>query len=313
MQTDRAKRPGPPLAAENTDIVAPELKETRVRDNVVVWTLGGDTIETAYGTNAVGVFGDRVALVVDPLIAPVYGRLIESAARRVNNAPVRYVVFTHHHTDHSLGAAIFEDAGAALIGHRACRERMEEEHPKIIASRKTQPEISELFADARPVLPSITFDEALVLHLGDLEVEVWHSGWGHTPGDAFLYLPVERVAICGDLVFAGYHYNYEDASLAGVREGLRALHSLDADVFIPGHGAPGGPEILQEQANYHETVEALVRNGAEAGQDDAAIAAGIRERFPNYRLDIVTPQAPARVREHLAKTATAPSGRRNAR
>jgi cyclase len=291
--------------------VAEELIETRVRDNVVVWTLGGETMQTAYGTNAIGVFGEGAVLIVDPLIAPAHGRLIIAAVRRHTHAPVRYVVFSHHHTDHTWGAAVFEDAGAALIAHRACRERMAEEHPGIIASRKAQPELAELFVDARPVLPAVTFDEALVLHIGEVEVEVWHPGWCHTPGDAFLYLPAERVAICGDLVFAGYHYNYEDASLPGVREGLRALHSLDADVFVPGHGAPAGSEILQTQAIYHETVEAIVRNGVAAGQDDGAIAASIRERFPDYRLGIVTQYAAARVRAHVAKQAPAASGARD--
>jgi len=280
-----------------------ELHERRIRDTVLVWTLGGETIQTAYGTNAVGVLGEGAALVVDPLICPAHGRLLEAAIRRHTSAPVRFVVFTHHHTDHTLGAAVFEDRGAALIGHRECRDRMDEEHPALIAARQQQPELQELFADARPVLPAVTFDEALVVHVGGVEVEIWHPGWGHTPGDAFLYLPEQRVAICGDLVFAGYHYNYEDASLPGVREGLRALHALDAEVFIPGHGAPAGPELLQAQAVYHETVEAVVRTGVESGQDDAAIAAALRERFPDYRLGLVTAAAAARIRQHLARTA----------
>ncbi len=277
------------------------LAETRVRENVLVWTLGGDEIHTSYGTNAIAVIGSDSVLVVDPLIAPAYGRLVAAALRRHTDIPVRYVVLTHHHTDHTLGATVFDDTGAVLIAHRECRERMEDEHPGLIAARQQQPELAELFADARPVLPAITFDEGLVLHVGDVEVEVWHPGWGHTPGDAFLFLPEGRVAICGDLVFAGYHYNYEDAALPGVREGLRALHSLDADVFIPGHGAPAGPEILQEQAMYHETVEAVVRDGLEAGKDDAVIAADITARFPEYRLGLVTPTAVSRIREHLAR------------
>ncbi|MGH2399548.1 MAG: MBL fold metallo-hydrolase [bacterium] len=292
--------------------MAAELNETQVRDNFFVWTLGGETMQTAYGTNAVGVLSRSAVLVVDPLIAPAYGRLILDAVRRHTRAPVRFVVFTHHHTDHTLGAAAAEDAGAVLIAHRACRERMDEEHAQLITARKANADVAELFADARPVPPAVPFDEGLILHVGDVEVEVWHPGWCHTPGDAFLYLPAERVAVCGDLVFAGYHYNYEDASLSGVREGLRALHSLDADVFIPGHGAPGGPEILQSQAVYHETVETIVRSGVAAGQDDGAVGASVRERFPDHRLGVVTQSAATRVREHLAKHAATSSGTRDA-
>jgi len=284
--------------------VTTPLAETRVHDNLIVYTLGGDTMPTSYGTNAVAVLGERAVLLVDPLIAPAHGRLLEAALRRHTDAPVRFVLFTHHHTDHSLGAAVFEDRGAALIGHRACREAMAAEHPALIASRRTQPAVAELFADARPVFPSITFEEGLVLHVGGVEVEVWHPGWGHTPGDAFLFVPEARAAICGDLLFAGYHYNYENASLPGVREGLRALRALDADVFIPGHGGAGGIELLDEQAAYHDAVEAIVTDALEAGRDEEAAAAVIRERFPEYRLGIVTPSAVACVRGSREKKVT---------
>ena len=281
---------------ENTSHRMADLQETRIRDNVVVWTLGGETIQTAYGTNATAVIGEDAVLVVDPLIAPIHGHRLAQVIRAYTDAPVRYVLFTHHHTDHSWGAAPFEDGGAVLIGQRECRERMLAEHRDLVEQRRAQEDLAALFADARPVPPSITFDEGLVLHVGGVEVEVWHPGAAHTPGDAFLFLPEERVAVCGDLVFAGYHYNYEDASPDGVRAGLRALESLDADVFIPGHGAPGGPELLSAQAAYHDAVRDLVAAGVRDGKDDAAIIEEIRARFPDYRLGLVLATTVARLR-----------------
>jgi len=273
-----------------------DLQETRIRDNVIVWTLGGDTIQTSYGTNATAVIGEDAVLMIDPLIAPAYGHRLAQKLRAHTEVPVRYVVFTHHHTDHSWGAAPFEDEGAVLIGHRECRERMLAEHPDLVERRRAQDDIADLFADARPVPPSITFDEGLVLHVGVAEVEIWHPGAAHTPGDAFLFLPEERAAVCGDLVFAGYHYNYEDASPDGVRAGLRALESLDADVFIPGHGAPGGPELLSAQAAYHDAVRDIVADGVEGGKEDAVIVEEIRARFPDHRLALVLPTTVARLR-----------------
>jgi cyclase len=273
-----------------------DLQETRIRDNVIVWTLGGETIRTAYGTNATAVIGEDGVLLIDPLIAPAYGHRLAQTVRAYTEAPVRFVVFTHHHTDHSWGAAPFEDEGAVLIGHRECRERMLAEHPDLVERRRAQEDIADLFADARPVPPAITFDEGLVLHVGGIEVEVWHPGAAHTPGDAFLFLPEERVAVCGDLVFSGYHYNYEDASPDGVRAGLRALESLDADSFIPGHGSAAGPELLRAQLTYHDAVRDLVAAGVEAGKEDTVIVEEIRARFPDYRLSLVLPTTVARLR-----------------
>jgi cyclase len=267
----------------------PHLSETVVRPHVLVWTLGGESMHTSYGANCVGVIGRGAVLIIDPLIAPAHARLIQEALARETDAPVRLVAFTHHHTDHSLGGSVFAGEGAEVVAHRACRERMAEEHPGLIASRQEVEATRALFADAVPALPTITFDEGLSLHVGGVEVEVWHSGWGHTPGDAFLYLPEERVAVCGDLVSAGYHFNYEDADLAGAREGLRALAALDADTFIPGHGPPAGVEILDAQAAYHDAVEALVGTAGAGALTDEAIGEAVRVRFPDHHLSIVTP------------------------
>lgn len=278
------------------------LTETEVADRVVVWTAGGDIIHTSYGTNCVGVLGSEGALVVDPLIAPPLAREVEAMLRRRTTAPVRFVALTHHHTDHTWGTSVFAAQGAAVVAHRACRERMAEEHPALLDSRRGQPELADLFADAASALPTVTYDEALVLYLGDVEVEVWHPGWGHTPGDTFLFLPEQRVAVCGDLVFAGYHFNYEDASIPGVRQGLKALEALDADVFIPGHGPAGGSEVLAQQAAYHEAVERIVAAGMEAGKDDEAIAQDIRAEFPDHRLGIVVPYAVNRIKTYLTET-----------
>lgn len=282
--------------------MAAKLTEIEAADRVLVWTAGGDTIHTSYGTNCVAVIGSEGVLVVDPLIAPVFARDVAAAIRRRTSTPVRRVALTHHHTDHTWGAAVFAADGAAVIAHRACRERMADDHPALLESRRRQSELAELFADATLALPDITYDEALVLYLGDVEVELWHSGWGHTPGDTFLFLPEQRVAICGDLVFAGYHYNYEDASIPGVRQGLKALGSLDADVFIPGHGSTGGSELLAHQAAYHDTIERIVTAGVDAGRDEAAIADEIRAQFPDYRLGLIVPGAVTRFTQHLAET-----------
>jgi len=280
--------PKPPPFSESKP---PLLLETAVRPHVLVWTLGGETMQSSYGANCVGVIAAGAALIIDPLISPAHARLVREALRRQTDAPVRQVAFTHHHTDHTLGGAIFAAEGAEVVAHRACRERMATEHPALIAERRGAAATRDLFTDAVPVLPTITFDEGLTLHVGGVEVEMWHPGWGHTPGDAFFYLPAERVAVCGDLVWSGYHFNYEDADLAGAREGLRALSALDADTFIPGHGPPGGPELLDAQRVYHDTVEALVRAGAAAGIEDEAIADRVRGRFPDHRLSIVVPTA----------------------
>lgn len=271
------------------------IVETQVTNRIFVWTLGGDEIITSYGANCVGILGSDAVVLIDPLIAPAHARLVDAALREKTSAPVRFVVLTHHHTDHAMGAAYFAAQGAVLVSHRECRDRMAAEHPGLIETRRKDTALQPLFADAGSALPEITFDEGLVLYLDDLEIEVWHPAWAHTPGDAFLYLPDERVAICGDLIFHQYHYNFEDALPDGVREGLRALRALDADVFIPGHGAAGGEELVDLQVQYLEQVAAVIAGARAEGAADEDIAARIAAAFPDYRLRIVIPYAVQRL------------------
>jgi cyclase len=255
-----------------------QLQETKVRENIRVWTLGGDEVPSSFGANCTAVFGRGGVLLVDPLIAPAHARLVGEAVRRETDLPIRFVVLTHHHTDHALGSAWFAARGATVVAHRACREGMASEHPRLIEERRRDPGIAALFAGAESIPPAVTFEEGLALDPGDLEVRVLHPGHGHTPGDSVVLLPGERVAICGDLVSNSYHVNYEDADLANLEAGLQTLRSLGAETYIPGHGAPGGPEILERQGEYHAAVRAA------AAEPETAVEK-LRRQFPGYKLE----------------------------
>ncbi len=265
----------------------PELHETRLSEDVFVWTLGGETLATSYGSNCTAVIGADAILLVDPFIAPAYARFVEKKLRQTTPLSVRHVVLTHHHTDHALGAGWFAARGAAVHAHRACRDRMTAEHAGLIASRRREPDLADLFRDAEPYTPEHVFDEGITLDLGGKEVRVLHPGHNHTPGDAVVHLPDSSTVICGDLVSAGYHVNYEDADRDNLQNGIRFLRSLGARTCIPGHGAPGGPELLDNQARYHSEIE----SAAASSPDKAAALDRIRSLFPNYLLEEVLPTA----------------------
>ena len=114
-----------------------------------------------------------------------------------------------------------------------------------------------------------------------------HPGSNHTPGDAVAHLPEESVVICGDLVSTGYHVNYEDASPANLERGLETLRALGARSVVPGHGPPGGPELLDRQSRYHSAIRDAVLS---ALRPEEALAR-IRSLFPGYLLEEVLPSA----------------------
>ncbi|HET7823923.1 MAG TPA: MBL fold metallo-hydrolase [Anaeromyxobacter sp.] len=259
---------------------APSLRETQLSARLVVLTLGGDRMITSWGTNCVAFAGATGTLVVDPMIAPAHARLVEEALRLRGFPTVRHVVLTHHHTDHALGAGWFAARGASVVAHARCAELMAAQHPALVAARRRSPDVAALFADAEPHAPAVRFEDRHTIDLGDAEVDVRHLGPGHTPGDAVVLFSSEGAVACGDLVFAGYHFNYEEADAAELPRRLEEAARLPATRFIPGHGPPGGREILEAQARYHAEVARLVRSAADA----AAARAAIEAAFPGLAL-----------------------------
>jgi glyoxylase-like metal-dependent hydrolase (beta-lactamase superfamily II) len=256
------------------------LRETALSPRLVVLTLAGDRIGTSWGANCVALASAAGTVVVDPLIAPAHARLVEEALRRRGFPEVRHVVLTHHHTDHALGASWFAGRGATVVAHARCARDMAAQHPATIAERSRVPALASLFADAVPHEPAVRYERSHAIELGDARVEVLHLGAGHTPGDSVVLFPSEGAVACGDLVFRGYHFNYEEADPAQLPRRLVDLAALPASRFIPGHGAVGGREVLEEQARYHAEVEKAVREAPDAGAARKAVEA----RYPGYVL-----------------------------
>ncbi|HET7452218.1 MAG TPA: MBL fold metallo-hydrolase [Thermoanaerobaculia bacterium] len=260
----------------------PQLTETQLRENVFVWTLGGEEIPTSYGANCTAVAGRRATLLVDPLIAPAHARLVGDAAARAGLPPIRWIALTHHHTDHALGASWFAARGAAVVAHEACGRGMEAAHPGLIAERRRVPALAGLFADAEPYVPTLTFSDRLAVDLGGVRAEIFHPGPGHTAGDAVIHVPDASLVVCGDLVSNGYHVNFEDADLAGFERSLGRLLDRNAAAYVPGHGDPGGPEIVEAQRRYFGSIRKIVGEASAESAEES-----IRRAFPGFRLGIV--------------------------
>ena len=245
------------------------LREVRLSGRVSVFSPGGDTPATSYGTNATVVFGDGAVLVVDPFIAPAYARRLAELVEARAAGPVTWVVSTHHHTDHVLGASVFTAHGAAFAAHEAAAARMAVEHATLIGARRSDPALAFLFADAEPVAPSLLVREGseCSLDVGGVRVALRPAGPAHTPGDLLVLLPNLGIVATGDVVFHGYHANLEDGDVAGWKRALTGLLASGAETFVPGHGAPGGREVVDAQVGWFETVEALVGAAIRGGRD----------------------------------------------
>ena len=256
----------------------------------------------AWGNAGIVHLGDAT-LVFDTFVTPAPARELRAAAETLTGAPVRYVVNSHYHMDHTYGNAEFPDAVVIatattrdLIAQRggSLLERVQADtHPEpgflsqFEVAMRAEPdearradmamELSEWRAlhGAAPHmtlrLPDVTLAERLVLHGSRRSAELLSYGGGHTPSDAFLYLPAERIAFMGDLVPVRTHPFFAGDAAEWLRI-LERVEQLDIATLVPGHGQVGTLADCATTRRYIGELRALAEALARAGgtADDAA-------------------------------------------
>jgi glyoxylase-like metal-dependent hydrolase (beta-lactamase superfamily II) len=216
------------------------------------------------GGNVGLVVGERGAFLVDDQYAPLTDK-IRAAVAEVTDQPIRFVLNTHWHGDHTGGNENLAEEGTLVIAHDNVRERMSAGQFMEFFDREVPPAP----ADALPV---VTFNDEIRFHLGGHTVEAVHLPAAHTDGDSIVHLEEANAIHAGDIVFFGM-YPFIDygsgGSLGGMIEAVDRIAALaDADTaIIAGHG---GPVIDREQlaeyramlADVHRELIEMIVDGA---------------------------------------------------
>ena len=239
-------------------------------------------------TNAGIIVGDDGVLLIDSLRVPSFARDLISDVRRLSDKPVRYVVDTHGHWDHSWGNEEFPDS--TIVGHVNCRREMldptltRQWQEKVFSSGDPWAE------EARSVQitpPALTFDETLHLEFGGRPIDLHWFGRAHTSGDIFIHLPEDRLLFTGDVAQDGGVPYMLDGYMQDWPATEARLLELDAERFVAGHGPVGERPALYEARGFIVALvsgaEAAVATGQDEGAASAAVTASMRERFGGWR------------------------------
>jgi cyclase len=236
-----------------------------------VWFREGDLQGLGHCNNIVIEMKDYL-IVVDANF-PSGARATMEDVKRVSSKPVRYVFDTHHHGDHSYGNAVWTNAGATTLAYRGVAEEMRRYEPaRWQQTAKQRKDVADMRrASVEP--PQQTFDDNLfVLDDGARKVEFHFFGWAHTRGDGFVYLPKEQILCTGDAVVNG-PYNYTaDGNIGNWPEVVRAAQKLKVKTVLPGHGVPGGPEVMAGQALFMVELRKAVMSAVDQGKKPADLA-----------------------------------------
>lgn len=222
-------------------------------------------------TNAGFIVGEEAVLVVDALMTPGLARGLQEDVKRVCDRPIRYLVNTHYHGDHTFGNAAF--APTPIISHQRCREELAERGEASLRRFATmRPELASELEGVSIRLPDVTFTDSLSVDLGGITAHLAHPGPAHTGGDTFVYVPERRVLFAGDLLFARMVPFMGDGHPQGWVQALERLDPLDADAVVPGHGLMATKTELREQRDLLADLCAVAKESLRGGVSEEEAA-----------------------------------------
>jgi len=219
----------------------------RIGDGIYAY-LGED--DPHDGTNGGFIVTGNGVVVIDSYFAWASDLLRE--IRRITAEPIKFLVNTHMHVDHTAGNQIWAQEGATIIASEVTRLNLEDWGPlhPVNWMRQVDPAKAQ---GLQPVLPHLGFSGELVLNLGNKYLRLVHAGPGHTAGDTYLLLPQERIIFTGDLLFSRNHCVFKPYSHTNPGNWVRILDrllELPVDTIVPGHGPLSTKKEMRDFRDY---------------------------------------------------------------
>ena len=268
--------PGAILATARAASPTPSAAPSATPSPIVSTSLGDKlSLVTGAGGNIALLGGDDGALIVDCGLPNLISRTQAELAKA--GAPAM-LVNTHWHLDHTGGNETLAKAGARIVAHAKCRERLSSE-------QYVEPMDRRLPASPPAALPVVTFTTPTTLHLNGEEIRLLPVAPAHTDTDVVVHLQKADLIHTGDLYFNG-GYPFIDYSSRGRLDGLvTAIREVSALAgpktrIIPGHGPLATPEELKGYLGFLETMlERFSKLKAEGKSVDEAVAAAPAKEF----------------------------------
>jgi glyoxylase-like metal-dependent hydrolase (beta-lactamase superfamily II) len=198
--------------------------------------------------------------------------------RKITQAPIRYVVYSHHHFDHIAGGRALKEAGARFVAHRQAKARLD------------------VLKDPNTVLPDETVDRRRTITLGGTALELTYVGLNHSDSTLVMRLPKERLLFVVDLLPVGQvpGRGLIDFYPLEAEESITQILAMDWERLIPGHPGAGGrlgtKQDVQDQLTFLRDVSAAVRAEAQQGRCWEPVESTLKlpkyASWPNYEANL---------------------------
>jgi cyclase len=247
------------VPAQQEDYSKVQIKTTQLTPGLLLLQGSGGNMTASIGPDGV--------LLVDDEFGPLAEKIRAALRKAGADKPVRFVVDTHYHMDHTDGNAAFAEGGAVLISHDNLRSRL--------ASGGTIGNGGSISLQVKPAMPSalplITYQRELTVHLNGTTVRVRHYAHAHTDGDSVVFFPAENIVAMGD-IYVRYGFPFIDTNGGGnVRGMIGACEDVLRNVgpgarIIPGHGEVASIDDLREYLKMLVDSTALVEKALKGHQ-----------------------------------------------
>jgi len=247
------------LYSQNFDSV--EIKTTKLTESIYMLEGSGGNIGVLVGNDGI--------IIIDDQFAPLTEK-IKKALTAISNKPVKFVINTHFHGDHTGGNENFGGQGAIIVSHDNARKRLSVDY-LFEAMKQTQKAL--LYEG----LPEVTFADSITFHMNGETVHVFYAKNAHTDGDIIIHFKESNIFHTGD-VFVRYGFPFIDQSGGGSIDGMiKAIENLiavtnDQSKIIPGHGNLSTKKDLIDYKDMLVTVRKRVADGIKQGKTLQQIA-----------------------------------------
>lgn len=270
-------------ASQDQDFSKVQMKVTKVSGTVYM-------IEGAGGNIGASV-GDDGIVIVDDQYAPLAEK-IQAALKSITDKPVRFIINTHYHGDHTGGNAYFQKQ-APIIAQDNVRKRLESGGP--VGNGGS------VHMDAKPqlkeALPIITFDHNVTVHLNGEDIRALFFPAGHTDGDSIIFFPKSNVVHMGD-DFVTYGFPFINVDSGGSINGMidavdQVVSQLPSDVkVIPGHGPISSLDDVRAYATMLKATREVTQKAIKEGKTlDQMKQAKLLDPWKKYSGDFITQDA----------------------
>jgi glyoxylase-like metal-dependent hydrolase (beta-lactamase superfamily II) len=254
----------------------------KITESIYSYTdVKGASPKNSFGSNAGIVIGKDFLVAVDSLISAQEAKRFIKDIKKISKKPVKFLINTHYHLDHSLGNSEFAKLGAVIISHENDKANMQKAGEGMLQFAKQSGLSDQDLKGTKLAYPTLTFGDRVTLDIGNNKVEILFIGPSHTTGSVLVYMPQEKVLFTGDILFTDFHPFLGEANIEGWIKVLDYIMAMDVDKIIPGHGPVSSKKDVADLKNYLLVFDQKAKELTAKSNDLNFIVAEMKKSLPS--------------------------------